>query len=225
MAAEGKKVVDPVMGGEEALSVPGRLEALHLPLSPSRRLVRVLGPVVQSLVLPVLDAGHDLPLRNLVARQLVGDHDPRGTALLLQQLVQQPEGRLLVAPALDEDVEHAAVLVHRTPEPVPLAPGRHHDLVAVPLVSSRGQPAPDLVRKALAELQPPLPHGFVADDDAACGEQLIHIAQAQGKAEVEPNGVADDLGREAMAGVAGSGGRCHPVRLPAPYRCCKPAGR
>ncbi len=178
MAAEGKEVVDPVMGGEEALSVPRRLEALHLPLSPSGGLVRVLSSVVQSLVLPVLDAGHDLPLRSLVARQLVGDHDPRGTALLLQQLAQQAEGRLFIAPALDKDVEHDPVLIHGTPEPVLLARDRHHDLVAVPLAPSRGQPAPDLVRKTLAELQPLLPHGFVADGDAACGQQLIHHAQA-----------------------------------------------
>src|SRR3954452_5083373 len=42
------------------------------------------------------------------------------------------------------------------------------------------------------------------------------MAQAERKSEVEPDGVADDLGREPMSGVAGGGGRRHPVRLPNP---------
>ena len=60
VTAEVEEGVDPVMDGQEALRLAGRLEPLHLPLSPSRRLVRVLRPVVQPLVLPVLDRGHHL---------------------------------------------------------------------------------------------------------------------------------------------------------------------
>ena len=69
IAAEMEEVADPVVGGEEALRLAGRLEALHLPLSSSPRLVRVLGPVVQSLVPPVLDGGHHLALGRAVAGQ------------------------------------------------------------------------------------------------------------------------------------------------------------
>jgi hypothetical protein len=57
MAAEMEKVVDLIVGCEEAQSLAGRFELLHLPLSSSRRLVRILRSVVQSLVLPMLDAG------------------------------------------------------------------------------------------------------------------------------------------------------------------------
>jgi hypothetical protein len=39
IAAEMEEVVDPVMGGEETLGLPGRLEPLHLPLSSACRLV------------------------------------------------------------------------------------------------------------------------------------------------------------------------------------------
>ena len=67
----------------------------------------------------------------------------------------------------------------------------------------------------LAELQRPLPHGLVADDDAARGQHLLDHAQAEGEAEVQPHRVADDLGRKAVAGVAGASRRRHPVRLPA----------
>src|SRR3712207_9534983 len=50
VAAEVEKVADLVVGGEETLRLPGRLEALHLPFSSSCRLVGILGPVVQPLV-------------------------------------------------------------------------------------------------------------------------------------------------------------------------------
>jgi hypothetical protein len=56
----------------------------------------------------------------------------------------------------------------------------------------------------------------VADRDATGGEDLVDMAQAERKSEAEPDGVADDLGREPMSGVAGGGGRRHPVRLPNP---------
>ena len=39
VAGQEEKVVDLVVGGEEALGMPGRLEPLHLPFSSSRRLV------------------------------------------------------------------------------------------------------------------------------------------------------------------------------------------
>src|SRR4051794_11654677 len=104
---------------------------------------------------------------------------------------------MLVAPALNEDVEHHPVLIHCPPEPVLLPRDFHGNLVQMPCVSGTGQPTPDLVGDALAELQPPLPYGFVADRDAARGEDLVHMAQAQGEAEVEPDRIADDLGRPA----------------------------
>src|SRR5918997_610515 len=55
VAAEMEEVADLVVGREEALRLPGRLEALHLPFSSPRRLVRVLRPVVEALVPAALD--------------------------------------------------------------------------------------------------------------------------------------------------------------------------
>src|SRR3954465_2605554 len=81
----------------------------------------VLRPVVEPLVSAVLDRSHHFRLRGAVAGQLVRDHDTRGPHLPLQQLAKQTLGGLLVAPALDQDVEHEAILVDRPPEPVLLA--------------------------------------------------------------------------------------------------------
>jgi hypothetical protein len=49
IAAEVEEIVDLIMSGEEALSLAGRLKALHLPLASSGRLMRILRPVIQML--------------------------------------------------------------------------------------------------------------------------------------------------------------------------------
>ncbi len=71
----------------------------------------------------------------------------------------------------------------------------------------------------------PLPDHLVADHNAASGQRLVHVAQAEGEAEAEPDGVADDLGRKPMAGVAGANWRRHPIRLPGPVCLDKPVRR
>jgi len=62
VAGQEEKVVDLVVGGEEALSVSSRLEPLHLPFSSPCWLVGVFRSIVEPLVLAVLDAGHDFLL-------------------------------------------------------------------------------------------------------------------------------------------------------------------
>ena len=175
--------------------------------------MRILGSVIQALVLSVLNAGRDLLLRSPIAGQLVGDQDARRPALPLQQLAEQALGGALITPALDQYVEHHPGLVDRAPEPVLLAGDFDGDLLEVPFVSGAGQPPSDSVGERLAELQGPLPHALVAHDDAACSQHLLDHAQAEREAEILPNRVADDLGRKPVAGVAGRGWRCHPVQL------------
>jgi hypothetical protein len=64
-----------------------------------------------------------------------------------------------------------------------------------------------------------MPNALVADDQAAFGKQVLDVAQAELEAEVQPDGLADDLGREALAteqgpvGRRGEGWRGHAVLL------------
>ena len=53
---------------------------------------------------------------------LFAAHDARRPHLLLQQLSEQPLGSLLVASALDQNIENDAGLVHGSPQPL-LHPG------------------------------------------------------------------------------------------------------
>jgi hypothetical protein len=54
VGAAGENVGDLIVGGKKPLHLPQRLEALHGPLSSSGRLVGILRPVVEALMLPVL---------------------------------------------------------------------------------------------------------------------------------------------------------------------------
>src|SRR4051812_39497587 len=115
----------------------------------------------------MLDRGHHLTLRGAVTGQLVRDQDTRGPALLFQQLAEQALGGLFVPPALDENVEHEAILVDGPPEPVLRSADHQAHFVEVPLVSRVWQLAADLVGEVLAELAPPLAHGLTAMPRAA----------------------------------------------------------
>lgn len=67
-------------------------------------------------------------------------------------------------------------------------------------------PAPRLTQAKfiglpLAELQRPLVHRLVRDDDAAAGHQLFYVAKTQREPKVEPHDLTDDFGRVAQAAV------------------------
>src|SRR5258708_34500096 len=86
----------------------------------------------------------------------------------------------------------------------------------MPFVANPGQATTDLIGELLAKFACPLPHGFMADDDAASGQQLLHHAQTKREAEIQPHGMADDFGREPIPGVAGATGVSLPARLLTP---------
>jgi hypothetical protein len=71
VAAAAKQVVDRPVGGQEPLCLAGRLEAAPLSLLLPSGLVGDFSPIVQPLVLAVLDAGQDLPLGRVAAAWLL----------------------------------------------------------------------------------------------------------------------------------------------------------
>jgi hypothetical protein len=77
-------------------------------------------------------------------------------------------------------------------------------------------PAQYQSRRAYArpKVSGPVPDGFVRDGDAALREDVFDVSEAQGEAVVEPDRVADNRGREPVAGIA-DGIVGHPTTLPA----------
>src|SRR3954469_12588548 len=79
----------------------------------------------------------------------------------------------------------------------------------MPLVAKSGQPSADVVGEFLAEPQPLLPDRLVTDFDAPESEHLLNHPKSQGKPEVQPDRVADQLRRKAMPSVGRLGRSRH----------------
>src|SRR5271165_4875192 len=126
---------------------------------------------------------------------------------------QLPFGGLLVAPALDKDIENVAFLVNSAPEPVLLAGDGDHDLIEVPLVAAAGGSPTDAVGEFPTEFQAPLPDRLVCDRDAASRQHLLDHAQAQREPEIQPDRIADELGGIAIACIKRVSGRRHPAQI------------
>ena len=54
----------------------------------------------------------------------------------------------------------------------------------------------------MAKGQQPAPHGFIPNIDPALCEQIFDIARAERKPKIQPDGILDDVKREAVAVVA-----------------------
>jgi hypothetical protein len=159
----------------------------------------MLRTVLEVPVLAVLHPRQHLWRRGAVASQLVGNDALRHIGQALQQRAEKPLGRLLVTSALDEDIEDMAVLVDGAPEIVTGAVDRQEYCIEMPRVARPGTPAAQLVGISLPKRPAPRAHRVVRPQHAALGHELFDIAIAQAKAEVQPDTVADDLGREPMA--------------------------
>ena len=110
------------------------------------------------------------------------------------------------------------------PQPVLHTGDFEHHLVQMPLVADAREPATDSVGERLAKFARPLPHRFVANSDAASSQQLLDHSQPEREPEIQPDGVADDLDGEPIAGIAGASRCHHPTRLPIPMRYRKRPG-
>ena len=76
---------------------------------------------------------------------------------------------LPVAPRLYQDVEHVAVLVHRSPEILLPTLDVHEQLVEMPGVAHPTPPAPERPRVDWTERATPLPNRLVGDRDGSLG--------------------------------------------------------
>ncbi len=174
------------------------LEPLHAIFSLACGAMGVFTAVVEGAALPVFDPRQDLPLRRPVALQLIGNDDAGHVLEPFEQLAKELLGRLLITPALDQDVEHVVVLANSTPQVMAFAIDREKHLIEMPFVPWLGASTLQLIGVVLPKLQTPLANGFMSDVDTAFTEELLHVTVAQGEAIIQPDAMADDLTREAV---------------------------
>jgi len=131
-----------------------------------------------------------------------------------EQCAQERYGCPLIAPCLDEDVEHLPVLVDGAPAGVRPPIDADEDRVERPRVTRLRAATTRRIGILLAERAAPLPDGLVGEDDAPLREQLLDVAVAECAAAVPPHRVGDDRRREPGAFI---GGRCahffHALRI------------
>jgi hypothetical protein len=111
---------------------PGDLKRCNLALAPSRRLVRILGPIVLAQAPLVPSRQADFGLCRAVRAQLVGHQHIGREALFLEQLAHQFHRCSFIAPSLHEQVENLAFVVNRAPQPELLARNRYGHLIEMP---------------------------------------------------------------------------------------------
>jgi hypothetical protein len=157
MPSRAEVLGNETIGGQKALGVPGGLEPLHPPFPLARGIVEIA-------VLAVFDTGEHLPHCGAVALELVCDDHPWGILTPLEELPKELLGGLSVAPALDQDIEDSAVLIHGAPKIVPLPIDREKHLVAVSLVAWLGASALQLIGILLAKFATPRADGFIEHD-------------------------------------------------------------
>ncbi len=106
---------------------------------------------------------------------------------------------MFVAPFLDQDIQDFALVVHRPPQPHLLSADPDVHLIQMPPAGWR-TPAPAQVRGNLrTELQRPAADRLIADLDAPLGQQFLDVSEAQRKAVVEPDGMANDVSGKPVA--------------------------
>jgi hypothetical protein len=68
-----------------------------------------------------------------------------------------------VAPRLHQNIDNYAVLIHDSPEIMPLAIAVEEDFIQMPFVACPGPFAPQACRKQVTELLAPAPDRFMVD--------------------------------------------------------------
>jgi len=141
--------------------------------------MRVLRPIVQISALSMLDAGKQLTLSDAISPQLVGHDHPRYIVQDLHKPLEKALRGVGIAPGLNEDVEHDAILIDGTPQIVLHALGANEDFVHVPLVPKPRTVATQAVGKTRGEFLAPPPHRLVGNDNAAGSQEQFNVPQAE----------------------------------------------
>ena len=114
-----------------------------------------------------------MTLCNTIAPQFVGHDDPRHILQTLQQSLEEPLCSVGVAPRLDKDIQHNAILIDGAPKIMLHTQDPDEHLIEVPLISGSWSTTSQTIGEIRPEFLPPAPYRLVGDVDATlCQEQL-----------------------------------------------------
>ena len=152
-------------------------------------------------------------MRGAVTAEAIRDESPGYAATALQQPTEKSRGGMAISTWLQQDIDDLAILVDGPPEVLAPADDGNEQLVQMPRVAAEAGAPPEASSVGGAERLAPVPDGLVRHRDAALGQEILDVTEAEGEAVVEPDGVADDGGRESVSGIAHDG-HGHPATVP-----------
>jgi hypothetical protein len=153
----------------------------------------------------MLHVGQPLLLCRAIAGQLIADQHAWNVLRPLQQFPKELLGRALVRSAVHQDIKHVERLIDSSPHIVQFAVDFEKDLIKMALVAGACRSPAQLVGRVLPKGSTALTEGLVGQHDCALSQQLFEITIAERESIVEPDRVADDLGRKSIARVRGRG--------------------
>ncbi len=107
----------------------------------------------------------------------------------------------LVSALLNQDVKHFAFTIHGAPQVHLLAAYVHENFVDVPDAERGVTSFSDAAGIGLPEFQNPQTNRLIGDIDSSLGEKILNIPIAHREMEIEPNGLSNYVGVEAVAPV------------------------
>jgi hypothetical protein len=196
---------------QKSLGMTGGCEPLHTILALARGAMGMLTPVLEGATLPGCHPGQDLALGRAVALELIGAKHAWHILQPFEQLAQALLRRLLIPPALDQDIADVVVLVHGAPPGMTLPVDRPDACIQVPLVPWLGASPLQWMRLGLPKRPTPRADGLVGHIDTAFKEEGLPIAVASRQARVEPDAMPAELAGTAVSFVALGGSGWRPV--------------
>lgn len=137
-------------------------------------------------VLVVYDRWHDLISGTVTSKFWVTMR--RGvSALVLKHLLKESRSGTRILMLLHKDIDNLIILIYRPPKITPFAKyGRDHDFIHKPRIAQASCTLSQSPRVRRTKLMAPEANGLVADHDAALGEEILDIPEAEHESVVEP---------------------------------------
>ncbi len=149
------------------------------------------------------DGWEDLSVGRRIASKPVGDELQRRPLLVFQHLAKEAFSGSFVSAACHQDIEDIAILVNGSPRIMTFPSDGDEQLVHVPDVPEATLSPPQSAGIRWSKLPAPGSNGFVGYGDAPLREKVLDITKAQREPMVQPNGMTDDLGWEAVTSIRG----------------------
>lgn len=152
-------------------------------------------------MLSMSNAGQHNPFRRPVAAQLVSNDHTWSAACGTQQLAEEPDSGKSIPSWLDENIEHNAVLIDRSPEIVCDSVDLEEDFIQVPFVTGPSATPSQTGGIRFTKFVAPASDGLVAQQYSPSSHQFFHITEAHTEPIIEPNAMRNDLLWESMATI------------------------